>query len=188
MILILRLFDEWKNYTKNQLVTKQIESERVVAKSRMQKFLEAVAESKINNDEDLKRSKSFEELDNSAVQLASTRTIKSANKSSSKSRFNINDYYNLSLNDFINIRLYKLRISSRSDRSHQQRRTNRSDSIDNNLSNLETSKYSENELNKKVKDAMWPWVKTPFNIASNFDNRFKAQEKLLHEQTKMITG
>ena len=57
----------------------------------MQKFLEAVAEGKINNDEDLKRSKSFEELDNSAVQLASTRTIKSANKSSSKSRFNIND-------------------------------------------------------------------------------------------------
>lgn len=52
---------------------------------------------------------------------------------------------------------------------------------------FETSKLSENELNKKVKDAMWPWVKTPFAI-NNFDNRFKAQEKLLHEQHKMIKG
>ena len=53
--------------------------------------------------------------------------------------------------------------------------------------NLETSKVTEVELNKKVKDVMWPWVKTPFAV-NNFDNRFKAQEKLLHEQHKMIKG
>jgi hypothetical protein len=34
---------------------------------------------------------------------------------------------------------------------------------------------------------MWPWVKTPF-VVNNFDNRFKAQEKLLHEQQKMMKG
>ena len=34
---------------------------------------------------------------------------------------------------------------------------------------------------------MWPWVKTPFAV-NNFDNRFKAQEKLLHEQHDMIKG
>ena len=32
---------------------------------------------------------------------------------------------------------------------------------------------------------MWPWVKSPFNM-NKFDNRFKAQEKLLHEQPDMI--
>ncbi len=50
-----------------------------------------------------------------------------------------------------------------------------------------TKQNENNHLNleKKVKDMMWPWVKTPFNI-SKFDNRFKAQEKLLHEQHAMI--
>lgn len=32
---------------------------------------------------------------------------------------------------------------------------------------------------------MWPWVKAPFAV-NNFDNRFKAQDKLLHEQHQMI--
>jgi len=32
---------------------------------------------------------------------------------------------------------------------------------------------------------MWPYVKQPFG---NFENRFKAQEKLLHEQHQMIKG
>jgi hypothetical protein len=45
----------------------------------------------------------------------------------------------------------------------------------------------EAELNKKVKEMMWPWVKSPF-VVNNFDNRFKAQEKLLHDQHKMIKG
>jgi hypothetical protein len=45
----------------------------------------------------------------------------------------------------------------------------------------------ENTLNKKVKEMMWPWVKTPFAI-NNFDNRFKAQEKLLQDQQKMMKG
>ena len=40
---------------------------------------------------------------------------------------------------------------------------------------------------KKVKEMMWPWVKAS-NAANNFDNRFKTQEKLLHEQHQMIKG
>jgi 2,3-bisphosphoglycerate-independent phosphoglycerate mutase len=40
---------------------------------------------------------------------------------------------------------------------------------------------------KKVKEMMWPWVKTS-NTTNNFDNRFKTQEKLLHEQHQMIKG
>jgi hypothetical protein len=51
-----------------------------------------------------------------------------------------------------------------------------------------TPKLTERELNKRVKDAMWPWVKTPFATVNNFDNRFKAQEKLLQEQNRMIRG
>ena len=45
----------------------------------------------------------------------------------------------------------------------------------------------EAELNKKVKEMMWPWVKSPF-VVNNFDNRFKAQDKMLHEQHQMIKG
>ena len=41
------------------------------------------------------------------------------------------------------------------------------------------------DLDKKVKELMWPWVKAPFAV-NNFDNRFKAQDKLLHEQHQMI--
>jgi hypothetical protein len=43
------------------------------------------------------------------------------------------------------------------------------------------------DLNKKVKDMMWPFVKAPFAV-NNFDNRFKAQEKMLHDQQRMIKG
>lgn len=41
------------------------------------------------------------------------------------------------------------------------------------------------DLDKKVKELMWSWVKAPFAV-NNFDNRFKAQDKLLHEQHQMI--
>jgi hypothetical protein len=34
---------------------------------------------------------------------------------------------------------------------------------------------------------MWPFVKAPFAV-NNFDNRFKAQEKMLHDQQRMIKG
>ena len=54
-----------------------------------------------------------------------------------------------------------------------------------NETTYDSSKKGTLDLNKKVKEMMWPWVKTPFAV-NNFDNRFKAQEKLLHEQHGMI--
>lgn len=35
---------------------------------------------------------------------------------------------------------------------------------------------------------MWPWMKSSPQFVNNLDNRFKAQEKLLHEQHQMIKG
>ena len=55
-----------------------------------------------------------------------------------------------------------------------------------NESNADSSKR-DNDLNKKIKDMMWPFVKTPYAV-NNFDNRFKAQEKMLHDQQRMIKG
>ncbi len=65
--------------------------------------------------------------------------------------------------------------------------TNRSKKMQSNETINQTTKIDDNFLNKKVKEMMWPWVKTPFNL-NQFDNRFKAQEKLLHEQQKMMKG
>jgi hypothetical protein len=54
--------------------------------------------------------------------------------------------------------------------------------------NIRLNLSSEKNIKeKKVKEMLWPWVKMPFST-NNFDNRFKTQEKLLHEQHKMIKG
>ena len=42
-------------------------------------------------------------------------------------------------------------------------------------------------MDKRVRDMMWPFMKKPF-MSNNFDNRFKAQEKLMQEQHQMIKG
>jgi hypothetical protein len=55
-----------------------------------------------------------------------------------------------------------------------------------NESNVDSTRR-DNDLNKKIKDMMWPFVKTPYAV-NNFDNRFKAQEKMLHDQQRMIKG
>ena len=41
------------------------------------------------------------------------------------------------------------------------------------------------EMSRQVRKMMWPWVKSPFLI-NNFENRYKAHEKMLQEQQKMI--
>ena len=41
------------------------------------------------------------------------------------------------------------------------------------------------QMSKKVRKMMWPWVKSPFMV-NNFENRYKAHEKMLQEQQKMI--
>ena len=56
-----------------------------------------------------------------------------------------------------------------------------------NDSNTDSSFRKDIDLNKKIKDMMWPFVKAPFAV-NNFDNRFKAQEKMLHDQQRMIKG
>ncbi len=43
----------------------------------------------------------------------------------------------------------------------------------------------DSQMSRKVRKMMWPWVKTPF-VANNFENRYKAHEKMLQEQQKMI--
>lgn len=75
---MVRFFEEWKKYTKSALLSKQIQSERMNAKTRMEKFLNAIVETTNNQEQasitdrqssnrnnklttlDLKRSKSFE--------------------------------------------------------------------------------------------------------------------------------
>lgn len=49
------------------------------------------------------------------------------------------------------------------------------------------AEISDTELTKKVKEMIWPLVKSPFTV-NNFESRFKAQEKLLKEQHEMIKG
>jgi len=49
------------------------------------------------------------------------------------------------------------------------------------------AEISDTELTKKVKEMIWPLVKSPFAV-NNFESRFKAQEKLLKEQHEMIKG
>jgi hypothetical protein len=49
------------------------------------------------------------------------------------------------------------------------------------------AEISDAELTKKVKEMIWPLVKSPFPV-NNFESRFKAQEKLLKEQHEMIKG
>lgn len=62
------------------------------------------------------------------------------------------------------------------------------------LSNEQEIKEFENfqakqppvDYEKKVKNLLKPWLKN--QTAEIFDNRFKAQEKILNEQSKMIKG
>lgn len=53
------------------------------------------------------------------------------------------------------------------------------------LENLK-SKQQPVDYEKKVKSLLKPWLKN--QTAEIFDNRFKAQEKILNEQSKMIKG
>ena len=54
-----RFFDEWRKFTRSELLVKQIEIEKLKTKNKMQKFLEAAAEGRlwtereetVNNDE-----------------------------------------------------------------------------------------------------------------------------------------
>lgn len=48
------------------------------------------------------------------------------------------------------------------------------------------SKQPPVDYEKKVKNMLQPWLKN--QTAEIFDNRFKAQEKILNEQSKMIKG
>jgi hypothetical protein len=42
-----RFFEEWRKFTRNELITKQIEYEKTKTKNKMQQFLEAAAEGKL---------------------------------------------------------------------------------------------------------------------------------------------
>jgi len=69
----------------------------------------------------------------------------------------------------------------KSTRSHMQNKVNteRNQTV--------KTEISDTELSKKVKEMIWPFVKSPFTV-NNFESRFKAQEKLLKEQHEMIKG
>ncbi len=95
---------------------------------------------------------------------------------------------NLNLNDknLDKMKTKKIPYSASSNRIQTNRskisQNDNKNSIDNDHKIID-----ESSLNKKVKEMMWPWVKTPFAM-NNFDNRFKAQEKLLQEQQRMMKG
>jgi hypothetical protein len=65
--------------------------------------------------------------------------------------------------------------------------TNKKRDIDDDDLESNSKNFNNIDLEKKVKEMMWPYVKQQFGV-NNFDNRFKAQEKLLHEQHQMIKG
>lgn len=72
------------------------------------------------------------------------------------------------------------------DQSKTERSNESASELDLHL-NMPSSERDEASMNRKVKQMMWPWVKTPF-VANNLEHRYKAHEKLLHDQQKMIKG
>ena len=85
------------------------------------------------------------------------------------------------------IKIKKIPNSASSNRIQTTNRSRITQNDDISMMDMNHKIIDENTLNKKVKEMMWPWVKTPFAI-NNFDNRFKAQEKLLQEQQRMMKG
>jgi hypothetical protein len=168
------------------LLAKQIENEKLKTKSRIEKFLEAVKKLPEEHDES-------EQNENP--------TTTRSNKSNSTSRSNVLRR-SKSIEDLENTpaikqtrNAFRLRnnrtqfIRKNSIGANQsQASTQRDQSASNDL-NAESKfqKTSKVNIEKKARDMVYPWVKTPFAV-NNYDNRLKNQEKLLHEQQNMIKG
>jgi hypothetical protein len=75
--------------------------------------------------------------------------------------------------------------------NHSEASTQRDQSLSNDVtsgSRRPVQKQNPVNIDKKVKEMMYPWVKTPFVVNSNVDNRVKSQDKLLRDQQNMIKG
>lgn len=170
--VLKRFFNEWRRTARSEAIKKNIEIESSQTKNRMQKFLEAAASGqlqlniKANEEEKLKSE--------------SNKTSRSSARPSSRSRPSTASVSGAT--------------SHRPPVKQRLNPLNRSRSFENEVPESERPKSGKSDvatddahLGKKVKEMMWPWVKTPF-IINNYDNRFKAQEKLMHEQQKMMKG
>ena len=150
----------WKQFSRTELLKKEAIDEKAKTKNRMQKFLEAAAQGKLWHNQEHTDPTEQEEIlsdnfEEAKLKMNQKLRLNSAKKLADTSKLNSN-------------------------------RTERKDSLSEiDFDQLKPGKELNVNMDKKVKEMMWPWVKSPFNM-NKFDNRFKAQEKLLHEQHDMI--
>ena len=84
------------------------------------------------------------------------------------------------------MRIFSTKVKHVSTYQKSSKKTSTTTENNQNKSLLEENETVVPNLDKKVKDMMWPFVKSsPLN---NIDKRFKNQEKLLQEQHEMIKG
>lgn len=155
----------------------------------MQKFLEAAKEGKIAPQQDNSLIESNSQIPTSRSNKSNSFKTSHNPLRKSKSLENLDDpkETNKPFKSTVKFRTKKEQMleSARSNRSQlttQRDNFNPGDPYD-----FQPMPYKlpDTDMNKKVKEMMWPYVKTPFMV-NNFDHRFKAQEKILTEQTKMI--
>ncbi len=72
--------------------------------------------------------------------------------------------------------------------NHSEANSHRDNCASNDLiAESKVQKSTHVNIEKKARDMVYPWVKTPFAV-NNYDNRLKSQDKILHEQQNMIKG
>ncbi|CAF0821250.1 unnamed protein product [Brachionus calyciflorus] len=167
--LLFKVFNAWQKHVMNELLLKKLNEEKTNVKNRMQRFLEAAKEEKSNN------------LDIDLDELHTKRSETSKNLSNlSTKRYDSVD--NLTNTNRSNSRIRSANI--RNNKANSNRSKNNDDQYEDEEFKAFINKKQDFNFDKKVKDMMQPWLKSP--TVKIFDNRFKAQEKMLNEQSKMI--
>ena len=189
-----KCFEEWRKFAKSAVLVKQIESEKERTKNRMEKFLTAVSEIKqvedpleyecsvMNDSNNLVTNRT-----NSSSRTGAFRRSKSFENEHQRPLVNTNARVATYKNVY-KLRNVKTPLPRKKNNSNQSELIYQRDQSDDMATTPPKSKnVSAADLDKKVKEMIYPWVKTPFAV-NNFDNRFKNQEKLLQEQHNMIKG
>jgi hypothetical protein len=157
----------WCRYTRFQIITKELETEKALNQNRMKNFLENAITNK--NDDDSSTLSSPP----STTRTTDRYSAKVSQRPSTRQTTSRSTYKTLSSPPPL----------PPPPTTKSKKEINR---IDDNPGSQTEVPLTDAVLTRKVKEIMWPWVKTPFQNSPHHDNRFKAQNKILNEQRKMI--